>query len=218
MSVAARQVCHRAAIREQILEKLILNEIPPGERIGEEDLAMEFGVSRTPVREALILLERQKLVVNEANRGFFAASMSFEGLRSYFDMASWLFPFLFQRAAVRMAGKLPEAALELRDHDCTAEPTRLVFLHFQFIASVAAASQNAYSADTVVAGESFHCMMRVNILRAKPEADRLSANKNLWDSDCALIKELERGEEAGLGSAIEASIASARAFVASSFG
>ena len=63
MSVAARQVCHRAAIREQILEKLILNEIPPGERIGEEDLAMEFGVSRTPVREALILLERQKLVV-----------------------------------------------------------------------------------------------------------------------------------------------------------
>ena len=216
MREAVQQVCHRAAIREQIVEKLICNEIPPGERIGEESLAMEFGVSRTPVREALILLERQKLVVNEANRGFFAAQVSFQGLRSYFDMAGWLFPFLFQRAAGRLGGSLPAAATELENYQPDAEPTRLTLMHFRFISSVAMASQNGYSSDVVIAGESFHCMMRTSILISSPGSVSLRANQQLWESDCALTAALRTGTEADIGAAIETSISSSREFLVSS--
>jgi DNA-binding GntR family transcriptional regulator len=47
-----------AALQSQILEL----EIPPGTRLVEADLAIEFGVSKTPIREALLLLERSRLV------------------------------------------------------------------------------------------------------------------------------------------------------------
>jgi DNA-binding GntR family transcriptional regulator len=46
------------ALEGQILEL----EIPPGARLVEADLAAEFGMSKTPIREALLLLERSRLV------------------------------------------------------------------------------------------------------------------------------------------------------------
>lgn len=46
------------ALEDQILEL----EIPPGARLVEADLAAEFGMSKTPIREALLLLERSRLV------------------------------------------------------------------------------------------------------------------------------------------------------------
>ena len=54
----------RAVITTAVLEKLIRNDISPGESISEEELAQQFGVSRTPIREALILLERQQMTIN----------------------------------------------------------------------------------------------------------------------------------------------------------
>lgn len=51
----------RAAIRE--------GSLPPGLRLTETDLAARFGVSRTPVRQAIARLESEGLVTHEARRG-----------------------------------------------------------------------------------------------------------------------------------------------------
>ncbi|WP_144428524.1 GntR family transcriptional regulator, partial [Defluviitalea phaphyphila] len=40
-------------VYHEVKKKLINNEIKPGERIWEEKIAEELGVSRTPVREAI---------------------------------------------------------------------------------------------------------------------------------------------------------------------
>ena len=117
MPAALQKVSHRTSIQSDLLEMLIRNEISPGQHISEETLAATNGVSRTPVREALILLERQNLVVNEPNRGFFAASASLAGLRNYFDMASWLFPFLVQRAIRNLRGEITQPAADLQNAD-----------------------------------------------------------------------------------------------------
>ena len=57
----------RASLAEQVFEhirKMILSEqLKGGERIPEEKIASAFGVSRTPIREALRMLEKQGLVV-----------------------------------------------------------------------------------------------------------------------------------------------------------
>ena len=57
----------RASLAEQVFEhirKMILSEqLKGGERIPEEKIANAFGVSRTPIREALRMLEKQGLVV-----------------------------------------------------------------------------------------------------------------------------------------------------------
>jgi DNA-binding GntR family transcriptional regulator len=54
-----------AEVRAAIVE----SRYPPGQRLVEQRLAEELGVSRTPVREALRMLETEGLVVSERNRG-----------------------------------------------------------------------------------------------------------------------------------------------------
>lgn len=49
-------------IADYITQKIIYNEFKPGSRIFDSKLAEEMGVSRTPVREAIRLLERNRLV------------------------------------------------------------------------------------------------------------------------------------------------------------
>jgi DNA-binding GntR family transcriptional regulator len=53
------------ALREAIVGKRLL----PGDRLAEEQLARQFGVSRTPVREALLRLETEQFAARVARRG-----------------------------------------------------------------------------------------------------------------------------------------------------
>ncbi|HVX18708.1 MAG TPA: GntR family transcriptional regulator [Acidimicrobiales bacterium] len=53
----------------QVREAIVENRYPPGHRLVEQRLAAELGLSRTPVREALRMLEAEGLVVSVRNRG-----------------------------------------------------------------------------------------------------------------------------------------------------
>lgn len=59
---------HRTSLRDQVYQQLrnaIINlELEPGERVNDKLLAEEFGVSRTPVREALKRLEDEGLIIS----------------------------------------------------------------------------------------------------------------------------------------------------------
>lgn len=57
-------------VYERILESIMSGELAGGQRIGMEAMARAFGVSATPVREALIALEKTRLVEREALNGF----------------------------------------------------------------------------------------------------------------------------------------------------
>lgn len=61
----------------QSLEEAILSgRIAPGERLRETWIAEQLGVSRTTIREALLMLERQGLVVTKPRRGTFVTRLS----------------------------------------------------------------------------------------------------------------------------------------------
>jgi DNA-binding GntR family transcriptional regulator len=61
----------------QSLEEAILSgRMRPGERLIETRIVGELGVSRTTVREALLMLERRGLVVSEPRRGTFVTRLS----------------------------------------------------------------------------------------------------------------------------------------------
>ena len=57
-------------------EEIIFGRIKSRERLTEEMVAERYGVSRSPVREALRLLERDGLVMREARRGIWVSPMS----------------------------------------------------------------------------------------------------------------------------------------------
>ena len=50
-------------------QAIVTGQLQPGERLAEEHLARNFGVSRTPVREAILRLETEQLAFREERRG-----------------------------------------------------------------------------------------------------------------------------------------------------
>lgn len=60
----------RAQIRAELIRRMTTGELPMGEGINEMQLATELGVSRTPLREALIALENEGLIESTVGKGF----------------------------------------------------------------------------------------------------------------------------------------------------
>ncbi|NDJ61833.1 MAG: GntR family transcriptional regulator [Chloroflexi bacterium] len=76
----------RDQVVQQIRTAIIEGRIKPNDHIVEKDLTDQLGVSRTPVREALILLEREGLVCSIPNRGSFVRSFSERAVEQIFSM------------------------------------------------------------------------------------------------------------------------------------
>jgi len=83
-----------ASVREStygyLKKKLLSGSFTPGERLTEEQLAADIGVSRTPIREALHKLEREGLVKPLETRGFCVPADSREEMEELFDIRSIL--------------------------------------------------------------------------------------------------------------------------------
>lgn len=60
----------RSQVRDELIAKMRSGDVKPGEGINEVQLAAELGVSRTPLREALIALESEGQIVSENGKGF----------------------------------------------------------------------------------------------------------------------------------------------------
>jgi DNA-binding GntR family transcriptional regulator len=71
-----------AAIKEAILS----NKLEPGVRYAEATLANQLGISRTPVREALIHLASQRLIIYFPRRGFQIRSLTVKDVHNLFEV------------------------------------------------------------------------------------------------------------------------------------
>ncbi|MEJ2057624.1 MAG: GntR family transcriptional regulator [Desulfofustis sp.] len=84
----------------QIIKEMIENRVlNPGQKIPQEKLAAELGISRTPLISALKFLEQEKLVVTKPRRGFFVRLFSLEELVSIFEIREVLEGLSARRAA-----------------------------------------------------------------------------------------------------------------------
>ncbi|MBL1101772.1 GntR family transcriptional regulator [Streptomyces coffeae] len=66
----------REQVKEELLARLAAGGFTPDEPINEIQLAAELGVSRTPLREALITLEREGVITSRRGKGFSFTPMS----------------------------------------------------------------------------------------------------------------------------------------------
>jgi DNA-binding GntR family transcriptional regulator len=83
------------------LRSAILNGyFGPGEQLREEGLAKSMGVSRGPVREAFVQLEREGLIVIRRNRGAFVAQLSREDLDEVYTLRVAIEQLAVQRAVL----------------------------------------------------------------------------------------------------------------------
>jgi len=77
-------------IADHIREKIIRFELKPGQSLREAQLAAELNVSRSPVREAFRLLEKQRLVEQTPRKGSKVAALSKEFISSLYNITSTL--------------------------------------------------------------------------------------------------------------------------------
>ncbi len=91
-------------IRRLIFE----GELRPGMRVPQDAIAQELGVSRIPVREALIVLEREGWVTNEMHRGAFINTLDEPTVHDHYELFGLIYGFAAKRALARAVDDLPE--------------------------------------------------------------------------------------------------------------
>ncbi len=89
----------RERLYETLKEDILLNKYEPGEELQIDKLAQEFGVSTTPIREALVRLEGDGLVVSIPNRGVQVAPISLDDVRNLYEVRRLLEPYAAKIAA-----------------------------------------------------------------------------------------------------------------------
>jgi DNA-binding GntR family transcriptional regulator len=89
-TVRKKTVSARERAYDYLKEKVLSGGFKPGERLTEEQLAGELGVSRTPVREALHRLEQEGLIQPLETRGFYMGINSKEEVEELFEIRSIL--------------------------------------------------------------------------------------------------------------------------------
>jgi DNA-binding GntR family transcriptional regulator len=92
-----------SAATELIRQAIVDGRLPPGRRLKEEELARELGISRTPVREALLMLHAEGLVDAAPNRGAAVRSHSVEDLDDLYQLRAVLEGYSTRRAATRLS-------------------------------------------------------------------------------------------------------------------
>jgi DNA-binding GntR family transcriptional regulator len=84
---------------DQLRDSILQGYFTPGSRLREEQLADALGVSRGPIRSALLQLEREGLVVLRRNRGAVVASLSRTDLEEVYSLRLAMEPVACRWAA-----------------------------------------------------------------------------------------------------------------------
>lgn len=132
----------------EALERAILeHRLPPGAKLGEDEIAEVYGVSRTIVRAALHRLAHKHLVELRRNRGAFVASPSVRDAREVFEARALLEPRTARSAAQRITQQdltgLKRQIEEEHEALAVGDPGRALFLSGQFHIEIARIADQA---------------------------------------------------------------------------
>ena len=138
-------------VLERLRALILTGEYGPDERLIEEQLAERLGVSRTPVRQALTMLEAEGLVEIAPNRGATVCSFSVEDVWDIYDLRAVLEGHAARRGADRieqhelerlreLAGEMEGLQGRFDEHE--VEIRTLVRLNQEFHGTIVEASRN----------------------------------------------------------------------------
>ena len=92
----------KAAATREIRQMIFTGKIRPGDKIDQDLVAARLGVSRLPVREAVIALDVEGVVELAPRRGAFVAALSRDDIRDHYGILGAVSGLAATRAAVRM--------------------------------------------------------------------------------------------------------------------
>jgi DNA-binding GntR family transcriptional regulator len=135
-------------LREVIEERIATGDYPPGTRLDENELAAEFGVSRTPIREALIQLDSEGVIEMRPRRGAIVTELPPQRLCEMFEVMAELEAMCARLAARRITSAeeqaLVQAHLDSQKARDENDPNAYFYLNERFHQLIYAASHNGF--------------------------------------------------------------------------
>jgi DNA-binding GntR family transcriptional regulator len=92
-------------VQDAILAEIASGKLKPGERIIQEQIAAELGVSRQPVQQALLVLRNLGVLQDAPGRGLQVAPLDLDHVRNMYDMRAMIEGLSFRKAAERNAAR-----------------------------------------------------------------------------------------------------------------
>jgi len=198
------RVTRAEELRLQLADEIVCGLLPPGAALDETEIARRFGVSRTPVREALRQLAASGLIDARAHRGAVVARPSVERLAGMFEAMAELEAICAGFAAERMAPADRQALEaiheELRVLSYTGNPDRFHEVNERFHNAIYAGSKNGYVAEITLATR-----VRVQPFRRAQFRNLGRLAKSHAEHDRVVIAIL-RGDKSGAAAAMRAHI------------
>lgn len=200
-------------IAARIGRAIVGGELPPGTRLTEESLAASYDVSRTPIREALILLSAAGLVQVVPNRGATVLDLTLEDVAEVYHLRAVL-----EGEAARLAAKTAPAELlsQLESacdrlallHDAAPSEQLAADTDFHYGIVEAAGSRRlatlirqvsaipqafrstfAYTSDDMCEAERQHRAILAELVGTRPAAaERVMRHHVSWACDRALVR------------------------------
>ena len=190
-------------IFQTLRDRIVHGDYPPGMGLSEKDLCREFGVSRTPLREALAKLESMKLVTTIPRFGTNVSPIDIDEIRCAFEVKIKLESLAVRLAVERIDSEQLKAlddviqqVVQLKDKDDQLRHQSMIELEKRFHRIILQAAQNpileefldnlhyrcarlwSSSLSQVVPNEEILNQMK-NIYRAIAERDAESAGRHM---------------------------------------
>lgn len=211
-----------AAATELIRAAVIDGRLAPGQRLKEEELARELGISRTPVREALLVLQTEGLLESAPNRGATVRTFEADDLDDLYQLRAVLEGFAARLAAARISAEdlaalrdSNERFVRLRDGGEIADLVR-ENVHFHDIVLAAAGSPRLsqlvrgviqlplvyrsyfwYSPEQKLISEHYHRQLTAALAAGDAERAELVMKEHVLEARDFLVTRLRGGEAGG---------------------
>ncbi len=201
------------ALYEQVAERLrtriYAHDLAPGAWIDEQSLADEFGISRTPMREALKVLAAEGLVVLKPRRGCYVAEMSERDLDEIFPVLALLEGRVAEEAARRLTSaefsRLAQIHAELERHAAANDADRFFEANQAFHNALQALAGNRWLSQLIDDTRKFLKLTRRDSLRLDGRIHQSLAEHR------AILAALERRDAAAAALQMHNHILSGRA-------
>jgi DNA-binding GntR family transcriptional regulator len=137
-------------IFESLIETIMVGKLAAGDPLVEKSLAEKFGVSRTPVREALHRLAQAGLAERGTRRAYFVREMAPEDLSELFEATGEIESALAALAAKRMSEiERRHLMLIVDSGDACDDPTAYSDINRQFHEAIKSGARNSTLASTL---------------------------------------------------------------------
>lgn len=155
-------------VAKHLRDRIFAHQLAPGAWVDEQAIATEFGISRTPLREALKVLASEGLVELRPRRGCYVAQLSEQDLDQIFPVMALLESFAIREATSRIdeAGqkRLADIHQELERYAAAQDPDRFFDANQRFHSAIQELSANRWLCQLIDETRKFIRLTRRNSL------------------------------------------------------